>query len=943
MGAHPGSPSQAHLSSGGSVGLDTLIAQNPEIVLGRETSIEFSGLPFLFKVLDAAKPLSLQVHPGRDQARTGFIDEELRPIPRQSPSRNYKDPNPKPEMVVALGTDFWVLRGFRPFAQIVNLLGAHPELKKIGDTFVPTHAGLKRFFEMFMTAPPSVVESTVRPLVNRWRRENEKAPFPKEDPRYWVLRADALFSSPGRTDRGLLSVLLLNLVKLKPGEGVFIPPGTLHSYLEGTAIEIMANSDNVLRGGLTTKYVDVPELLKTVIFEGALPEILRPEPVRGAESVYRTMGAEFELRRLALLPGVPFSSFPSWSGEIFLVVSGSVTVFFNQKGSREGPVSIKKGQCLFVPRGVACDFRSDLETMVFRAGVPPVRLFRGRRPPELNFGTSGLRGLISDITDLEAYVNTRGFLRYLADQNGGDCGGTVSLGQDLRPSSPRIARAVAQAIRDEGGLVENVGCLPSPALLSYSLSQGRASVMVTGSHIPFDRNGIKFNLISGEVLKNDEPGILRRVQEVRAEEYNRPAGESFFDDEGFFHRERVLDLPVETSAAREAYVRRYLNFFPAQSLHGIRAVVYQHSAVGRDLLVEILRGLGAEVIPLERCDEFLPIDTEDISDEMLGGLQQLVDQARGSRGPVDVLVSTDGDSDRPLVCGVKPDGTLVFLPGDLLGPLVAEYLEADGVVVPVSGNDAVQEYLRGRVRPLTRIGSPYVIDGLAEAARAGCRRAMGYEANGGFLLQSPIKKAGRVLASLPTRDAILPILCVLSAARERGFSLVQLFDQLPRRFGKSGLLDKISPDAGRAILSAFAPPDPSVVEVDFEIGGRLSARDNVGRTVPFDEQAGLSLQKIRVHLESYFNESAGFFGGVRRVNFLDGIRIRFGNGDVVHIRPSGNAPQLRLYVCASSPDRAREIVRWGLTEPYGLLRTLEKKCGNTIPPLPAPRANLTKV
>jgi phosphomannomutase len=151
--------------------------------------------------------------------------------------------------------------------------------------------------------------------------------------------------------------------------------------------------------------------------------------------------------------------------------------------------------------------------------------------------------LISDITDLEAYVNTRGFLRYLTDKKVGARGETVTVGLDLRPSTPRIAQAVAQACHDEGVLVENVGQLPSPALLSYALGQGRASVMVTGSHIPFDRNGIKFNMKAGEVLKEDEPGILGRVLDVRSEEYNRPPGESVFNDTGFFLPNRAPALP----------------------------------------------------------------------------------------------------------------------------------------------------------------------------------------------------------------------------------------------------------------------------------------------------------------------------------------------------------------------------------------------------------------
>lgn len=924
MGAHPGNPSRVSSPAGEMLGLDEWIGMNPGKILGDETAREFSGLPFLFKVLDAGKPLSIQVHPGLEQARAGFADEDARGISRQASSRNYKDENHKPELVVALGGDFWALRGFRPFDQISDLLGSHPELAKLAATFTPSSSGLKSLYETFMTDRPENVEATLRPLIDRWRRESEKAPFAKEDPRYWVLRADRLFSSPGHTDRGLLSVLLLNLVKLKPGEALFLPAGILHAYLEGTAMEIMANSDNVLRGGLTPKHVDVPELLKTVIFEGALPDVVTATGVRGAESVYRTTAAEFQLRRIDLLPGVSHTTLPAWSAEIFLVVSGSAEIGLVQNGATREWRSMGSGGCFFSPRGVSLNFRAKSKTVIFRAGVPPVRSFRGRRPTELTFGTSGLRGLISDITDIEAYVNTRGFLRYLGDKKEGARGETLSLGLDLRPSTPRIARAVAQAFHDEGVLVENVGQLPSPALLSYALGQGRASVMVTGSHIPFDRNGIKFNLKAGEVLKEDEPGILDRVLEVRSEEYNRPVGESVFDDKGFFLPNRAQALPPETPAAREAYLRRYRDFFPAQGLLGVRVLFYQHSAVGRDIITDILRGAGAAVLPVGRSEEFVPIDTEDISDDRLRDLQCMADNARGKGAPVDALVSTDGDSDRPLVCGVRSDGTLVFLPGDLLGPLVAEFLEADGVVVPVSGNDAVLEFLSGKVLPQTRIGSPFVVAGMQDAVAAGRHRVVGYEANGGFLVQSPLEKGGRTLAPLPTRDAVLPILCILFAAKERGISLVELFDRLPRRYSKAGLLDHFPPEAGRAILRSFSPSDPQVAEVDFGPDGTPSARDAAGHPRSLPEAVRGEFSQIRLRLESFFNEQSGFIGGIRWINFLDGIRMRFGNGDVVHVRPSGNAPQLRIYACASSPDRAGEIVRRGIGEPDGLLRTLQK-------------------
>ncbi len=198
-------------------------------------------------------------------------------------------------------------------------------------------------------------------------------------------------------------------------------------------------------------------------------------------------------------------------------------------------------------------------------------MFRGRRPTVLRFGTSGLRGLVTDITDLEAYINTRGFLDYLFRVGDAASGDTVCIAGDLRPSTDgddrSIMRVVARAIQDAGLKADNLGKLPTPALTYFGLQMNQPSVMVTGSHIPFDRNGIKFNRRSGEVLKEDEPGILAAVAEVRKQEYKKPVGESLFDDEGMFN-EGVNPLPPVNERAREAYLERYLEFFPHQGSPG---------------------------------------------------------------------------------------------------------------------------------------------------------------------------------------------------------------------------------------------------------------------------------------------------------------------------------------------------------------------------------------
>ena len=532
-------------------------------------------------------------------------------------------------------------------------------------------------------------------------------------------------------------------------------------------------------------------------------------------------------------------------------------------------------------------------------------------PRPLSFGTSGLRGLVADITDLEAYINAKGFLRYSLDTGDAKPGGVIYVACDLRPSSDSpdrsILRAVTRAVEDSGLKFVHLGRIPTPALTYYAMQKGAPSIVVTGSHIPFDRNGIKFNKSAGEVLKSDEAGILKAVAGVREEEYRRPASQSLFDERGMIKASERRELPAADDSGRKLYLQRYLDFFAGRSLKGKRVVVYQHSAVGRDLLVELLGALGAEAIPAGRSETFIPIDTEDIQEAQLATLQQLADAQAKAHGPIDALVSTDGDSDRPLVCALQ-DGRVRFIGGDLLGVLVAEFLGARTIAVPISANDAVDlRFGEKGIRPVkTRIGSPYVIQAMEDAKKSGAKNVVGWEANGGFLTGSDLELKGKALKALPTRDSTLPILSVFFSAAEQGKTLPQLFDTLPKRYSKAGLIDNFPVEAAKAIVARFSPPDPGVREVDFAGGNAYP---------------GLAARKRE--LERFFPGSEGF-GPVSKVNFIDGVRIHFANGDVAHLRPSGNAPQMRIYSNSDSQARADAIVRLGLAEPDGVLRRLER-------------------
>jgi phosphomannomutase len=234
------------------------------------------------------------------------------------------------------------------------------------------------------------------------------------------------------------------------------------------------------------------------------------------------------------------------------------------------------------------------------------------------------------------------------------------------------------------------------------------------------------------------------------------------------------------------------------------------------------------------------------------------------------------------------NGRVTFFPGDLLGMISAEYLDADSVVVPISCNDAVDRgRLAGALEPKTRIGSPYVIAGMIGAAGKGRRRICGWEANGGFLAGSDIEKNGRVLKKLATRDAMLPILCVLFAAREQGTTLAELFGRLPRRFSKSALLPDFPRSLSLEIVKRFTPDSPEV-------------REQLERIMPGD----LGLGKIA------------------QMDYTDGVRMTFGGGDVIHFRPSGNADEFRVYAVADTEERAALLAERAVAEPDGILRSL---------------------
>jgi phosphomannomutase len=513
-------------------------------------------------------------------------------------------------------------------------------------------------------------------------------------------------------------------------------------------------------------------------------------------------------------------------------------------------------------------------------------------PRDLRFGTSGRRGRVVDLTQLEIYISVLGELEFLQSipvtDGGVRRGNEFFIGHDLRPSSTRfdpaqegrgeLCQAAIQAIRDAGLTPVNLGPLPTPALTYYAFQRQRGSLMVTGSHIPFDLNGYKLNRSTGELLKEHEAPINESVARVRSRLYAEPFDTSRFNESGML-RAGHAELPPLSTDGCTAYLERYKSFFSGVGLNGRRILVYQHSAVGRDLLAELLQHFGAEVVARGRSDEFVAIDTEAIDQAQLSVIQALADDA----GDLWAIVSIDGDSDRPLILGTE-NGQVRFFGGDLVGMVVAAYLGADAVVVPITCNDAIDRGpLAPALEPKTRIGSPFVVAGMAAAQAKGRKRVCGWEANGGFLLGSDIERNEHVLSALPTRDAFLPILGVLFAAQAQGLALTEVFERLPKRFSRAALLRNFPRDDGKSLVAALSASQPAQLE-------------------PF-----------------FFG-----FGRIERIDLTDGVRIYFENGDVAHFRPSGNADEFRIYAVADTQQRANAIVDAGVAEPSGIIRSLAR-------------------
>jgi phosphomannomutase len=500
------------------------------------------------------------------------------------------------------------------------------------------------------------------------------------------------------------------------------------------------------------------------------------------------------------------------------------------------------------------------------------------QPAELAFGTSGLRGLVTDMTDLECYINTAGFLQFLKGHDNLAKDSTIYLAGDLRESTPRIMRVMVAAIQDAGLRVVNCGTIPTPAVAYYASLNNAACIMVTGSHIPADRNGIKFYKQAGELLKEDEPAMQQAVAEQRQRIYDQLAESAEFNQQG--SHKNLPPVPMLDPEAEQRYQQRYIEVFGADCLTGKQVVVYQHSAVGRDLLVELFAALGAETVAVERSEVFIPIDTEHVREEDKALFKQLSQQYPDAFA----IISTDGDSDRPFVI----DETGIFHPGDVLGAVTADYLGAKFAAVVISSNDAVDTICQDKGIQIvhTKIGSPYVISAM-HAADQSLQPLTGWETNGGFMLGSELDINGKILKALPTRDAVLPILCGLLAAKQQELAVSELFARLPQRFTSASLIDDIPIEQINTFRSLYA---------DLPAMQRLA--------------------------DSVFGSTS--LGAVDTMDTTDGLRLVFQSREVVHLRPSGNAPQFRVYTTADTQDRADELAGQATAADGFIIKLLEQ-------------------
>ncbi|MFK7979857.1 MAG: mannose-6-phosphate isomerase, class I [Saprospiraceae bacterium] len=362
MGTHVKGPAKVETMEGALL-LGTLIENAPAKKLGKKVAADFNNkLPFLFKVLDVNSMLSIQSHPTKKAAEIGFSKENLTDIAITAPNRTYRDDNHKPEVMVAL-TDFWLLHGFKSI-EAIRVVLAIPEFNSLKTVF-GEKGNIFQLYKAIMEMPQQEVNQLLAPLWQRLQSDFETGKLPKTTADYWAAQAFVDYTIDGNFDRGIFSIYLFNLVNIKKGDGIFQAAGIPHAYLEGVNMELMANSDNVFRGGLTQKHIDVPELLTHLVFDEITPKILKGTQISEVEKVFKTPAPDFELSEINLTKNKIYRSTQTISAETLIIMEGTAIVKFDGK-----ILSFSKGESFFIEANTNYTIEAENNALLFKAKVP---------------------------------------------------------------------------------------------------------------------------------------------------------------------------------------------------------------------------------------------------------------------------------------------------------------------------------------------------------------------------------------------------------------------------------------------------------------------------------------------------------------------------------------------------------------------------------------------
>ena len=360
LGAHLKAPSKVFTEKG-IISLDLFLNENPKETLGKQVAKNFGKLPYLFKVLDVREMLSLQVHPSKEAARIGYKNENKKGIPLNASNRNYKDENHKPEIMVAL-TEFWLLHGFLDLIRLTRNIKETPELSFLLPIFLED--GYTGLYKKVMEYSQDEVNEVLKPLVERILPKYLNNELEKSSPEFWAAKSLVNIESKN-IDKGIFSIYFFNILKLSRGEAIFQDAGVPHAYLEGVNMELMANSDNVLRAGLTNKHIDVSELIKNTKFEATIPDILKGvRNIENGEVIYKTLAKDFELSKIELSESIVHRSISN-SLEILILIKGTATC---TQGNET--MSLEKGQAILVKADTAYKIETNSEVEIYKASVP---------------------------------------------------------------------------------------------------------------------------------------------------------------------------------------------------------------------------------------------------------------------------------------------------------------------------------------------------------------------------------------------------------------------------------------------------------------------------------------------------------------------------------------------------------------------------------------------